>query len=429
MKKVVIIGAGFGGLAAARKLDKKQFQVTLIDKNNFHQFQPLLYQVAIAGIDAEAICFPIRGATANQAIKFVMATLTAIDPDKRQVITNAGDFQYDYLIIAAGTTTNYHGNTQIAHHSTPMKSAQDAITLRNKILSQLEQQAAKANPQPLNIVVVGGGATGVEIAGSLSELKAYVIPREFAELPAGNIKITLVEGSPKVLGAMSAKSSAYALKSLVKMGVEVRLSTLVTAYDGQKAVMKSAASGGASGGASEETIETPLLIWVSGVAAQKIDGVPESAIGPEGRIITDSNCRLISHPNIAAIGDIAIIQNADASFNKLPQVAPVAMQQAATVASNILKTEKELTLTEFRYKDSGSMATIGRNRAVADIGAIHLSGFIAWAAWLIIHLRSILGVRNKIVVLINWIWDYFSYRKSTGIIIAARRDEGAGDGV
>lgn len=409
MKKVIIIGCGFAGLTLARKLDKHLFTVTIVDKNNYHQFPPLLYQVAISGMEPNSICFPIRNVFAKSGVKFRMAEVISIDRENKCVHTTEGDLAYDYLVIATGTTTNYYGNEQIKANAFPMKSASDAITLRNKVLLNIEEATRVTDTlrkeSLMRVLIVGGGATGVEIAGALSELKQYALPREFPELTGYPLHIYLAEGSDRLLRSMSEKSSEYALSSLQKMGVEVRLNQLVTGYDGTTALFGDGSS-----------LRTSLLVWVSGVAGKRINGLPDDATGPGERILTDSYSRLECDENIFAIGDMSVIRK-DGELHPDPQLAPVAIQQARTLAFNLKAWETGMPLRPFVYKNPGSMATIGRNKAVADLGKLHLNGIVAWLAWLIIHLRSILGVRNKIVILIDWIWNYFSYRHSIGLIL------------
>lgn len=412
MKKVVIIGGGFAGIALARKLDKRIFDVTIIDKNNYHQFQPLLYQVAISGIEPGSICFPLRGVFGRSGVSFILSTVESIDFDNKCISTSVGKIEYDYLVIAAGTTTNFFGNSQISEQTFPMKSAEDALWLRSRILQNLEAASLCKDPTErkrlLNIAIVGGGATGVEIAGALAELKRYVIQRDFPELAKSDINIHLIEGSGKLLGVMSEKSSIYALQSLQQLGINVVLGKLVTDFDGRTASLNDGSK-----------LELGLLIWVSGVTAIRFNGIPDNCIGAGGRIITNVYSQVETQPSVFAIGDIAIARKDD-NFIGDPQVAPVAIQQAKRLAKNLLTIEKGGQLIEFKYKNPGAMATIGRNKAVADINGLHLKGFFAWLAWLVIHLRSILGVRNKIIVLVDWIWNYFSFGKSTGLIMFRR---------
>lgn len=408
MRKVVIIGCGFAGLTLARKLDKKIFSVTVVDKNNYHQFPPLLYQVAISGMEPGSICFPIRSVFAKSGIRFSMAAVLEIDRDRKKIRTSTGEIGYDYLVIAAGTTTNYFGNEQIRKNAFPMKTAEDALELRNRVLCNLEDAVIEKDPQRreclLNVVIVGGGATGVEIAGALSELRKYVVPDDFPELAGLTFRIHLVEGSGKLLKALSGRSSEYALHSLREMGVDVRLGNLVTGYDGHTAVLNDGTS-----------IPTALLIWVSGVTAERLGGIPDTALGPGGRIITDTYSCSEWDASVFAVGDIAITR-LNGTFIADPQVAPVAIQQARNLAFNFKAMERGGALHPFVYKNPGTMATIGRNRAVADIGKLHLNGLFAWLAWLVIHLRAILGVKNKIIILLDWIWNYFSFRNSIGLI-------------
>ncbi len=408
MRNVVIIGCGFAGLTLARKINKKLFNVTIVDRNNYHQFPPLLYQVAISGMEPGSICFPIRGVFAKSGVRFCMAEVQGIDREEKKIHTSAGEIGYDYLVIAAGSTTNYFGNEQIKRNAFPMKSAEDALALRNRVLGNLEAASFEKDVFKreclLSIVIVGGGATGVEIAGALSELKRYVLPEDFPELSGNSLKIYLIEGSGKLLKVMSRQSSRYALDSLLKMGVDIKLGNVVTGYDGTVAVLNDGSC-----------INTALLIWVSGVTAERITGIPYEAAGPGGRIITDIYARTEWDVSVFAIGDIAVTRSAG-NFIADPQVAPVAVQQAENLAFNFRAIETGGRLRPFVYKNSGSMATIGRNRAVADIGKLHLNGRFAWLVWLIIHLRPILGVKNKIIILLDWIWNYFSYRSSMGLI-------------
>lgn len=409
MKKIVIIGGGFAGLTLARKIDKKLFNVTIIDRNNYHQFQPLLYQVVMSGIEPESICFPLRRIFNGCNITYHMADVQSIDRAAKQVRTDIGNIDYDYLVIATGAQTNYFNNSRIAGSSFPVKSVEDALRLRCRIQENLEAAAVeRANIQPeqlLNIMIVGGGASGVEIAGALAEMKRYVVKRDFSEYIADSLHITLVEGADRLLTAMSERSSAYALTSLCKMGVEVMLNTRVKDYDGTTAVMDNG-----------DSYHIGLLIWVSGVTVGRIEGIPDQTIGPSGRVIVDRYSRLSCDDSVFAIGDVSIMSSAE-GFLHHPQVAPVAIQQAKTLARNFSALSHHCEMLPFVYKNRGSMATIGRNKAVVDIGKFNMHGFIAWVAWLTIHLRSNLGLRNKIIVLINWVWNYFSYHKAIGLIL------------
>ncbi len=409
-KRVVIIGGGFGGLAVANKLDENIFQTVLVDKVNYHQFQPLLYQVVSSGLESGSISFPFRKLFQKKKdFYFRLAEIKSIDIENSSVKTSIGVLSYDYLVIAGGTTTNFYGNTVIEQEANPMKTLEEALMLRNTILMNLEKALNTNDPLErealLNIVIVGGGATGVEIAGAISEMKRFIVPKDYPDLKVSDLNIYLIEGSGKLLANMSEKASANSKDSLSKMGVKVQLNTKVTGYEEGYVLFE-------DGG----KILTQTLIWVSGVTSNHFEGIPAENIGRGGRIIVNEYNLVKNTDNIYAVGDICLQTEADYP-NGHPQVAPVAIQQGKHLAKNLkaLYTNKEQT--PFKYKNQGTLATIGRNRAVADLHKIHLHGFSAWVVWMFVHLRSILGIKNKIMVLIDWVWSYFSYDRSDRFIM------------
>ena len=412
-KRLVIIGGGFGGLTLADKLSKKNFQVVLIDKNNYHQFQPLLYQVASAGLELDSISFPFRKVLDNKKdFYFRLAEVKGVFPEEKRIETSIGDLTYDYLVIATGTTTNYYGNKVIQEKAIPMKSVEEALTLRNRLLINLEKSLDCIDKEEkqslLNIVIVGGGATGVEIAGALSEMKRYVIPKDYPDLKRKNINIYLIEGTDKLLPVMSESSSTHALKFLRNMEVNVILNRKVTGYEDNKVIMDNG-----------QKISTQTLIWVSGVIGHTLGNLPSELMGRGNRFWVNSYNQLTGFDNIFVIGD-ACLQTEEKYPNGHPQVAPVAIQQAKLLAKNLERIQKGKVPEPFHYKNQGTLATIGRNKAVADIDKIKLHGFLAWAVWMLVHLRSILGVRNKILVLVNWVWNYFTYDQSRRFILFAK---------
>ena len=434
LKRVVIVGGGLGGLRLAEDLSKANLQVVLIDKNNFHQFPPLIYQIASAGIDPSSISFPFRQIFRKRKnFFFRMAEARAVFPDKKILQTSIGKIDYDYLVFAAGTTTNFYGNENIEKWAIPMKTVSEAMGLRNALLSNLERALTCATEEErqelLNVVIVGGGATGVEIAGALSEMKRYVIPYDYPDMDSSQMHIYLLEAADRLLAGMSQDSSKKAYDFLTSMGVDVQFGKMVTDYRDHKVIMKDG-----------QEIPTRTFLWVSGVRAQSITGIDKDKLGRGFRIVVDEFNRIPGMDNVFAIGD-QCLQTTDLAYpGGHPQLAQVAIQQAALLAKNIQKiaeadVQKEKhpnaagsiaqnidkQLKPFRYKNLGSMATVGRNKAVVEIGKFHSQGFIAWLLWLVVHLRSILGVKNKMMVLLNWLWKYVSYNDSIRMITYATK--------
>lgn len=413
--KLIIIGGGFGGLRLARKLSNRPgFDITLIDKFNFHQFQPLFYQVATAGLDASNISFPLRKVFHNSKnIRFRIAQVTQIISAQNRVVTNIGEFDYDALVIATGADTNFFGNQNLMDHALPMKSTLEALQLRYRLLQNFETAINIKDEQAIqhlmNIVVVGGGPTGVELSGAIADMKKYVLPKDYPELDFTRMKIFLLEGGNKTLANMSDKSSEQSRKYLEKMGVTVLTNTLLKDYDGEKITLQNG-----------ETINTKIVIWAAGIKGNVPEGMDKNLIAKGNRIKTDRQCKVMGTDNIFAIGDVAYMEE-PAWLNGHPQVAPVAMQMADMLANNLRSIEmksNKLALEEFVYNDKGSMATVGRNLAVVDMPKpkLHFGGFLAWMIWMGLHLMLILGVKNRFFVFSNWLYNYFTYDQNLRLI-------------
>ena len=417
-KRVVIIGGGLGGLRLAEDLYASGMQVVLIDKNNFHQFPPLIYQIASAGIDPSSISFPFRQIFRKRKdFYFRMAEARMVDTDKKILQTSIGKIDYDYLVLAAGTTTNFFGNKNIEEWAIPMKTVPEAMGLRNALLSNFERALTCATEEErqelLNVVIVGGGATGVEIAGALSEMKRYVIPYDYPDMDSSLMHIYLIEAGDRLLAGMSQNSSRKAYDFLTSMGVDIQFGKMVTDYRDHKVIMKDGTE-----------IPTRTFLWVSGVRANSIEGIGGDFLGRGFRIKVDQFNRVPGLDGVFAIGD-QCLQTTDAAYpGGHPQVAQVAIQQAKNLAKNLKKINGGMnddSLTPFAYKNLGSMATVGRNKAVVEIGKFRSQGFFAWILWLVVHLRSILGVKNKMMVLLNWLWKYVSYNDSIRMITYATK--------
>ncbi|RYY53088.1 MAG: NAD(P)/FAD-dependent oxidoreductase [Chitinophagaceae bacterium] len=413
--KIVIVGGGFGGLKLARSLNNKAgFEIVLVDKFNYHQFQPLFYQVATAGLDASNISFPLRKAfQKSKNVRIRLAELQQVVPERNLIITDMEEISYDVLVIATGADTNFFGNQQLAEHSFPMKSTVEALQLRYRLLQNLETALTVKDPDTLarlmNIVVVGGGPTGVEVSGAIAEMKKYILPKEYPELDFSKMNIFLLEGLSKTLANMSEKSSAQSKQYLEKLGVTVMLETMVKDYDGKEAHLNTG-----------KAIPTATLIWAAGVKGNVPDGIDRELVVKGNRIKVDRRSRVLGHSNIYAIGDIAYMETP--KFGKgHPQVASVAIQQAVLLAANLRAMESKSNperILDFEYFDKGSMATVGRNLAVVDIPKprMHLGGFFAWMIWMGLHLVLLLGVKNKFFVFMNWLYNYFTYDQNLRLI-------------
>ena len=409
-KRVVIVGAGFGGLTLARKLAKTNHQVVLIDKNNFHQFQPLFYQVATAGLEPSSIAFPLRKAFQNRENVFIrVTTVESVDTQSKVVKTLLGTLKYDYLVLAIGADTNFFGNEKIASKAISMKSVSEALFLRNAIFYDYERAITTEDFDErqglIDIVIVGGGPTGVEVAGALGEMRKYILPKDYRELNCDEIDIYLIQGSSRLLKNMSEEASAKAEKFLTQLGVKVIKNARVEDVDGEHVYIK--------GG---KKIRANKVIWAAGIKGNTVKGLPDDSIVWGNRIKVDTHNRVTGVEGVFAIGDIAYME--EEAFPKgHPQVAQVAIQQANLLAKNIKRIGKSSPLKSFQYKDLGSMATIGRNRAVVDLPRLKFQGFFAWVIWLFVHLFALIGIKNKLFVFINWVWNYFTYDQSLRLII------------
>jgi NADH dehydrogenase len=407
---VVIIGGGFGGLQVAKQLADKPVDVLMLDKHNYHTFQPLLYQVATGSLESESIAFSLRKNFAEQKnFRFRIAEVSGIDTEKNIVNTDTGDIAYDYLVIATGSTTNFFGNKEIERFAMPMKSIPEALNLRYLILQNLEEASLKATREEkepyLAFVLVGAGPTGVELAGALAELRNHILTRDYPDLEKNHMKVYLVDFLPKVLGPFSDQGSAAAKTFLTDMGVEVLLNVKVESYDGEEIKFE--------GGKS---IRTKNVIWSAGVMGVIPDGIAKENIERGNRISVDTINRVKGLDNVFAIGDVAAMITDDNPKGH-PGVAQVAIQQGQHVGKNIIRLVKGEPTEPFKYNDKGSLATIGRNKAIADLGKIRFQGFFAWLIWMFVHLISLLGFRNKVIVFINWIGSYFTYNGGSRLII------------
>lgn len=410
-KRVVIIGAGFAGLALAQKLAKTgAFQIVLFDKNNYHQFQPLLYQVAMAGLEPSAIAFPLRKALQRSADLYIrLAEVLEIDPTAREVLTSLGRCGYDYLVLSNGAVTNFFGNAEIERFCIPMKSVSEALYLRNRILADFEQAVSESDPEAqkalMNIIVVGGGATGVEVAGALAEMRRYVLPKDYPELRTGEIEVLLLEGGDRLLSSMSAAASRKALEFLQKMGVKIKLGTMVTQFDGERLLLNDGTE-----------MHCRKVIWAAGVTGSPLEGLPPETIVRGKRLRVNRFSQVQGFDNIFAIGDSSFMEEEKYPHGH-PQLAQAAIQQARHLARNLERTRRGLELLPFSYKDLGAMATIGRNRAVVDLPKFRFQGLLAWFVWLFVHLFQILGVKNRVFVFFNWVWNYVTYDQPLRLII------------
>ena len=408
-QRIVIVGGGFGGLKLALQLYKKKFQIVLLDKNNYHLFQPLLYQVAMSGLEPSAISFPLRKVFQKTGIHYRMAELETVFPEINELMTDIGRLKYDYLILATGAKTNFFNQDKIEKYTLQMKSAPDALFIRNKTLENFEEALNKSNEEEvksyLNVAIIGGGPTGVELAGAMAEMRTYVLPKDYPELDMRNMKIMLFEASPRLLAGMSESASIIVMKYLNKLGVEVFTSTPVQDYDGRTLSLPNGSS-----------INVKTVIWAAGITSERINGIATTAYGRNNRLLINSFNQIQGYQNIFALGDNSMMIDS-LHPNGHPQVAQVALQQANYLAHNLKRISQNKILKPFHYIDKGSMATVGRHLAVADLPFAKFKGYFAWLLWSVVHLLSIVGVKNKLSVLLNWSWKYFTYDQSLRLLV------------
>lgn len=406
LQHIVIIGGGFAGLNLAKELDKNKFRVTILDKNNFHSFPPLFYQIASSGLEPSSISFPFRREMRRlKNTNYHFGEVLEIDSNNSTVRTQFETIKYDQLVIASGTTNNFFNQPELKEKVHTLKSTAEAIRLRNEILDRLERACITTDRerrrQLLSFVVVGGGPSGVEVAGALGEMKRYILNKEYPEIDIDDVRVILIEGTDRFLRTMSERASHDAKVYLGHLMIETRLNCMMKSYENNVLHLSTG-----------EEIYCETLIWTAGITGNKINGISDDSITRGNRYIVDTNCKIKGYDNIYALGDIAYLED-ESHPNGYPQVAQVAIQQAKHLAKQ-LNTGAD---TAFKYVDKGSMATIGRNRAVCDLKFAYLYGRPAWATWMFIHLISILGMRNKVNVLINWVWAYLFYTTSLRLLI------------
>ncbi len=405
-KRILVIGGGFAGLEFIKGLNRTSIEIVLVDRNNFHTFQPLLYQVASGSLSPDSIGFPFRKRIAKMPnVRFLKAEVNRVNPNENQVVTDIGKVDYDYLVLAQGSKTNFFGNKSLAQRAMQLKTIPHALDIRSEFLQEFEKAARLISTQEkshaLNFVVVGGGPTGVEVSGALAEIKRHILSRDYPEINPELMQIYLIQADPQLLTGFSEKSSAKAKAYLESMGVKVFLNTPVKTYEGKEL-----------GFGDGESIQTETVIWSAGVSGNQIEGFKEEA-WERGRFLVDAYHESIEYKGVFALGDIALMKTKENPKGH-PMVAPPAIQQAENLVYNFKHPNKK---REFRYKDKGSMATIGRKKAVVDMGRIHVSGSLAWWIWMVVHLLSLIGFRNKLAVVFNWALKYFSWKNTIRLII------------
>lgn len=415
--RVVVIGAGFGGLRVARELRGAGADVLLIDRNNYHQFLPLLYEVAAAGLEPDDIAQPVRAIVRRDGhIRFLMADVRSIDLARRVVQTDAAAVTYDYLVVAAGSVTNYFGLASVEQRALGLKDIGEATAVRNRILRAFEAASvsgdAAERARLMTVVIVGGGPTGVELAGALAELKRHVLPRDYPDLDLSDARVVLLEATDRVLAAMPEKLQREAIHQLEQLGAEVHLSAPVAEASDDGVVLRDGT-----------VIAAATLVWVAGVRGEPLGERIGVETGPGGRVRVEPTLQLPGHADVYVIGDLAYLEDGDG--RAYPMVAPVAMQQGVLAAANIRAAMNGEPQRAFRYRDRGTMATIGRRKAVAQVFGLQLTGFVAWAMWLVVHLLQLVGLRNRALVLVNWAWNYVRYDRANRLVTdGARRSEG-----
>ncbi|WP_378184876.1 NAD(P)/FAD-dependent oxidoreductase [Aquimarina sp. W85] len=409
--RLVIIGGGFAGVALARKLIKENVQIVILDRNNYHTFQPLLYQVSIAGLEPDSIAYPFRKIIKKgKNSYFRMAEVQSVDTDKMQVHTNIGSISYDYLVIATGTRTNFFGNEVIERNAMRMKNLPQALNLRSLILENLEQAVITTDSDKrkelMTFVLAGGGPTGVELSGGIAELKNHVLPRDYPDMDFEQMEIHLIEGAKRLLPPMSEHASKKAEEFLNELGVNIHLNTQVTNYE-DKVVTTN----------TNLTLRSATFIWSAGVTGAPVEGLQASSLVEKiNRYKVNEFNQIEGYSNIYALGDIALMETED--FPKgHPMVAQPAIQQGKHLAKNLKRHLRDKAMVPFRYFDKGAMATVGRNKAVVDMGKLRFGGFIAWFIWMFIHLWFLVGFRNRLVTFFNWTYNYINYDKAARLIV------------
>ncbi|WP_299123926.1 NAD(P)/FAD-dependent oxidoreductase [uncultured Tenacibaculum sp.] len=415
--RVVIIGGGFAGLAAAKGLEDQELQVVLIDKHNYHTFQPLLYQVATGGLEPDSIAFPLRKRFNDvENFYFRLAEVTNVDAKLNVIETSIGSLEYDELIIATGSTTNFFGNTNIEKYAMEMKSVPQALNIRSLVLENFEEALLETDLEKrralMNFVIVGGGPTGVELAGALAEMKKGILPKDYPDLDIRQMKINLIQGTNELLSGMSSKASQKSEDFLIKLGVDVWKNLRVIDYDGETVT---------TNGSDHFKAET--VIWAAGVKGDAIDGLEQDClIERANRFKVDEYSKVVGYENVYAIGDVACMQTKDYERGH-PMMAQPAIQQGELLGKNILAKLKGKKLKPFKYNDKGSMATIGRNKAVVDLPKWKFQGVFAWFVWMFVHLFSLIGFRNKVIVFMNWVYSYIRFDRETRLIIRPYRKQ------
>ncbi|WP_237275012.1 NAD(P)/FAD-dependent oxidoreductase [Tenacibaculum ovolyticum] len=409
--RIVIIGGGFAGLAAARGLEEQELQVVLIDKHNYHTFQPLLYQVATGGLEPDSIAFPLRKRFNDvENFYFRLAEVVNVDEQSNTIKTTIGDLEYDELIIATGSTTNFFGNTNIEKYAMEMKSVPQALNIRSLVLENFEEALLETDLDKrralMNFVIVGGGPTGVELAGALAEMKKGILPKDYPDLDIRQMKINLIQSSGELLKGMSSKASEKAEDFLIKLGVDVWKDLRVLDYDGTTVTTN-----------GHDNFNAETVIWAAGVKGKVIDGLQQQCLVERAnRFKVDEYNKVIGYDNVYAVGDVACMQTKEYEYGH-PMMAQPAIQQGSLLAKNILAKFKGKKQKVFKYNDKGSMATIGRNKAVVDLPKWRFQGVFAWFVWMFVHLFSLIGFRNKVIVFMNWMYNYIRFDRETRLII------------
>ncbi|NUY82496.1 NAD(P)/FAD-dependent oxidoreductase [Flavobacterium sp. MAH-1] len=411
LPRIVIIGAGFAGIHLARKLRNKNCQVVLIDKHNFHNFQPLMYQVATGGLEAGSIAYPVRKIIHDyKDFYFRLARVSEIDTKSGCVISDIGSLHYDYLVIATGSKTNFFGNKEIERNSMQMKTISQSLNIRSLILENFEQAVLSKDEREraflMNFSLVGGGPTGVELAGALAEMKKAILQKDYPDLDISKMQINLIQSGDRILNTMTEKSSAHAEKFLSRLGVNILKNVRVTGYDGRTISTN-----------TDLSIESATVIWTAGVMGAMINGFPESATDVKAkRFRVNEFGQVLGFQNIFAVGDIAQMETPEYPFGH-PQMAQPAIQQGKHIGENIVRLVQGRIMKPFDYFDKGSMATIGRNKAVVDLPKVHFYGFFAWFVWMFVHLFSLIGFRNKAMVFLNWVYNYVRFDREGRLIV------------